>query len=63
MVDQECTVIPPFIRRLMPNATEGELLDATEVFKRYVQIVIAIYERTTEEETGSIRTKTVLDVD
>jgi len=47
VVDQECTVIPPFIRRLMPHATESELHNATKVFKRYATLVIEMYERST----------------
>jgi hypothetical protein len=39
------TKIPLFIRRVMPNATEAQLCEATETFKRYMKIIIAIHER------------------
>ena len=54
MTEEQQNVIPPFIRRLMPDATEGELSAATEVFKRYVQIVIAIYERTAHDKEHGV---------
>ena len=44
--------IPSFIRRRMPNATEVELLEATEAFKRYINVVIRIHERRELEQTA-----------
>jgi hypothetical protein len=37
--------IPMFIRRLMPEATEAQLREATETFLRYMAVVIRIHER------------------
>jgi hypothetical protein len=45
--------IPLFIRRIMPDATEAELLEATETFMRYMEIVIRIHERMERESTES----------
>ncbi len=44
--------IPSFICRWMPDATEVELLEATETFKRYIAIVIRIHERREREQTA-----------
>ncbi len=35
----------------MPNATEVELLEATEIFTRYINVVIRIHERREREQT------------
>jgi hypothetical protein len=37
--------IPKFIRRLMPNATEGELREATDNFRQYMSVIERIYQR------------------
>lgn len=47
--------IPSFIRRCMPNATEAELAEASETFKRYIAIVIRIHERKERERAVVIR--------
>ena len=39
----------------MPNATEAELIEARETFKRYIAIVIRIYERKEREKPVLIR--------
>lgn len=39
----------------MPDATEVELLEATETFKRYIAIVIRIHERREREQTAICR--------
>lgn len=36
--------IPPFIRKLMPGATEGELRDAREAVCEYLKAVLGIWE-------------------
>lgn len=41
--------IPSFIRRRMPNASEAELIEAIETFKRYIEVAIRIYERKSRE--------------
>ena len=43
--------IPSFIRRWMPNASEEELIEATENFGKYVAIVIRVYERRARENS------------
>ena len=42
--------IPSFIRRVMPNASEAELLEATENFKEYMKVVWGIYQRISAEK-------------
>ena len=41
--------IPAFIRKLMPTASEGELGEATENVKRYLAVVLRMYERLKRE--------------
>lgn len=41
--------IPTFIRNLMPHASEAELEEATENMKRYLAVVLRIYERLKRE--------------
>ncbi len=41
--------IPAFIRKLMPDASEIELEEATENVKRYLAIVLRMYERLKRE--------------
>jgi hypothetical protein len=38
--------VPSFIRRYMPNASDEELREATDVFRRYLEIVLRIHRRT-----------------
>jgi hypothetical protein len=49
MTNDQPPQVPKFIRRLMAGASEQELLDATENFKRYMAVVRRIYERVTSE--------------
>jgi hypothetical protein len=44
--------IPLFIRRVMPDATEAALQEATETFMRYMRIVIGIHERIEREKAA-----------
>jgi hypothetical protein len=44
--------VPGFIRRLMPRASETELREATDTFKRYMHVVRDICERINVESTG-----------
>jgi hypothetical protein len=41
--------IPTFIRRVMPSASEAELHDATETFRRYVAVVMRMSARLAQE--------------
>ena len=41
--------IPAFIRRVMPHATEAELLEATHNVLEYMKVVMRIVERLAEE--------------
>lgn len=41
--------IPTFIRRAMPNASQAELHDAADAFRRYVAIVVRMYARVRRE--------------
>jgi len=54
--------IPLFIRRIMEDATEAELQEATETFMRYMEIVIRIHERT-EENKEAIRQLPIHELD
>ncbi len=47
--------IPKFIRRYMPDATEGELRDATATFRQYVAIVMRMHERIRAENFSDSR--------
>jgi hypothetical protein len=42
--------IPNFIRELMPEGTEGDLLDAADNFRAYIAIVLRIHERVNAEK-------------
>lgn len=42
-------IIPKFIRRVMPGATEGQLRQATETFKQYMAAVLRIHDRLERE--------------
>ena len=55
--------IPKFILRVMPNASESELLEATEAFRQYVAIIVRLYTRLRQEEESRIRQLGVSDVD
>jgi len=41
----------------MPNATETELVEACETFKRYIALTIRIHERKKREKGTSIRSE------
>ncbi len=43
--------IPSFIRRVMPNASEEELQEATENFDEYMKMVWEIHERLNAEQS------------
>ena len=43
--------IPSFIRRVMPEASEAELEEATENSKEYMIVVLGIYRRLKSEGT------------
>ena len=43
----------------MPNASEAELCEATETFKRYIRIVIGIYERIERERVQNDSTNRI----
>ena len=45
--------IPAFIRKLMPTASEAELEEATENVKRYLAVVLRMYERLKREASES----------
>lgn len=45
--------IPAFIRKLMPTASEAELEEATENVKRYLVVVLRMYERLKREAAES----------
>ena len=53
MTDDSLNEIPKFIRRVMPEANEAELREATETFKQYMAIVLRVYERVKQERLGS----------
>jgi len=53
MTEPSSNDIPEFIRELMPDATEAELLDATDNFRGYIAIVLRIYERSRRESLAS----------
>ena len=40
---KEESYIPPVVRRVMPGATEAELLEATETLRRYLKAMYALY--------------------
>ncbi len=42
-------VIPKLIRRVMPDATDEELLEATQNFEEYMQVVWEIAQRIRKE--------------
>jgi hypothetical protein len=46
MTDEPNSKIPEFIRSLMPNANEEELMEAAENFREYLTVILRIYERT-----------------
>lgn len=51
MTDQPIE-IPKFIRRLMPNATDDELLEATNNFKAYLAVVIRLSDEVSRKTTA-----------
>lgn len=44
-------IVPSFIRRIMPDASEIELQEAAENFKEYMTVVLGIYRRLKSEGT------------
>jgi hypothetical protein len=53
MTTERKDVVPKFIRRLMPQATEAELQEATETFKQYMAVALRIYTRLKREARDS----------
>ena len=50
MADQvKKSIVPKFISRLMPQASEAELLSAADVFRQYIAIVLRIHTRLQRE--------------
>lgn len=49
MSTQPAEVIPKFVRRVMPGASEVELRKATEALKQYMVVVLRIHERLERE--------------
>lgn len=47
---QEEPYIPPFIRRLMPNASEREIIEAAENLKSYLRVMYRIFREREEKE-------------
>jgi len=37
--------VPPFVRRVMKDATEDEILEATARLRRYLKAMYAIYQK------------------
>jgi hypothetical protein len=50
MEDHSLQSIPKFIQRVMPEATEAELREATATFDEYMRIVWEIFTRIEREE-------------
>jgi hypothetical protein len=48
----EPTDIPLLIRRIMPDATEAQLRDATVIFEDYMTIVWSILQRLERDRLG-----------
>lgn len=51
MSDDPTNEIPKFVRRVMPNATETEVREATATFDEYMSIVWEIFQRIKREQT------------
>jgi hypothetical protein len=49
MTTERKDVVPKFIRRIMPNATDAQLREATDNFKQYMAIALRIYMRTKDK--------------
>ena len=47
--DADLSAIPKFIRHAKPDASEAELLEATQHFREYVKIVVRRYVRRLRE--------------
>jgi hypothetical protein len=45
MAGENQNEVPQFIRRVMPNATEAELLEATVNFDEYMAVAWEIFDR------------------
>src|SRR5262249_23729062 len=52
MDTEEPTKIPLLIRRIMPDASEAQLLDATAIFEDYMAIVWRILKRLERDQSG-----------
>ena len=52
--------VPKFIRRIMPNATEAELLEATATFDEYMVVVWEIFQRIKREQQKADSPKLVV---
>jgi hypothetical protein len=55
MDSEEPIQIPLLIRRIMPNATEAQLLEATAIFEDYLVIAWRILKRLEREQFGGDR--------
>ena len=51
MDDEEPNQIPLLIRRIMPDATEAQLRDATAIFEDYLAIVWRILKRLERDQS------------
>jgi hypothetical protein len=52
MDDEEPNQIPLLIRRIMPEATEAQLRNATAIFEDYMVIVWSILKRLERDQLG-----------
>ena len=55
MSAQRAEPIPKFVRRVMPEASERELRDATEALEQYMAAVLRIHERLAREAQADSR--------
>ena len=53
--------IPPFIRRLMPSASEEELLRATNNLRRYLSVMYRLFRELEAEQARADSHQTMLD--
>jgi len=51
MTDNFDRSVPKFLRRVMPEATESELREATATFDEYMAVVWEIFQRIERETT------------
>jgi hypothetical protein len=52
-MEQETPYVPPFIRRLMPNASEEQIIEASENLRAYLKLLYGIFLR---KEAERLRT-------